>query len=98
MKTRGHVAEAGGVAKERVSAVCGVVAAGRVVTECSETGSCVGVARSFVKEREHSDGRGVRAGSVLQKRPGASCRIRVCGVGKSVPAPMAVLKLPVRLL
>ncbi len=43
-------------------------------------------AGSVVKEREHSTGRVVRAGSVVQKRPGASCRIRVCGVGKKRPS------------
>jgi hypothetical protein len=38
------------------------------------------------KEREHSTGRVVRADSVVQKRPDASCRIRVCGVGKKRPS------------
>src|SRR6266496_103815 len=48
---------AGGVAKERVSAAGGVEAAGCVVTECTQTGSCVGVAGSVVKKGEHPTGR-----------------------------------------
>ena len=44
-------------------------AAGRVVTERSETGSRVVAAGGVVKKSEHSTGRVVRAGSVVSKAP-----------------------------
>jgi hypothetical protein len=81
-----RVVPAAGVAKERVSAAGGVEAAGCVVTECSQAGGCVEVADSVVKEGEHSIGRVVRADSVGQKCADASCRVRVCGVGKKRPS------------
>ena len=89
---------AGGVAKGRVSAASGVEAAGRVVTECSETGSCIGAAGSVVKSA-NTPLAVLFAPVVLFKNAPTPVAVFASAVlAKSAPAPMAVLKLPVRLL
>jgi hypothetical protein len=50
------------------------------------------------KRGEHSSGCVVRAGSVIQKRPGACCRVGVCGVGKKRPSADGRIEVPILLL
>ena len=50
------------------------------------------------KRGEHSSGCVVRAGSVIQKRPGACCRVGVYGVGKKRPSADGRIEVPILLL
>lgn len=91
MKTRGYVAEAGGVANERCSAVGRVEAAGGVVRECLKTGGCITVCYGVAKERVSAVGGVEAAGRIVTE-----CIQTVAVLEspvvlfKSAPAPVAV--------
>ena len=93
--TGGRIIDAFCVAKKGERSIGRVVAASSIARERKSTGGRVVEAFGVAKEGERSIGCVGRARGVAQKRPGASGRVWSAVLARSVPAPVAVLKLPV---